>query len=185
MFNLIFKRRYAMAHRLLSGWSEKCAVPHGHNEVVIATLQATVPTPLDGGANMVMPFERAKRIWHRWIDECVDHSLHLAADDPLLDWFAEHEPQRLARMLITPGDPTTEVLAACMMSKLNAFLVADGGHLTCAEITIEETWTNAVCFTGDPAAVLPVMARRAWWARPDDSINDWHRAVAPRGGTEA
>ena len=34
MFSLIFSRRYSMAHRLLSGGSPKCAVPHGHNETV-------------------------------------------------------------------------------------------------------------------------------------------------------
>jgi 6-pyruvoyltetrahydropterin/6-carboxytetrahydropterin synthase len=34
------------------------------------------------------------------------------------------------------------------MSKLNAFLTADGGRLSCVEIRIEETPTNAVVFSG-------------------------------------
>ena len=173
MFSLVFNRRFAMAHRLISGLSEKCAVPHGHNEVVTVTLRAAAPAPLDGGANMVVPFERAKGTWHRWIDDHVDHSLHLSADDPLLEWFAAREPHRLPRILVTPGDPTTEVLAACMMAKLNAFLASDGGRLVCAEIRVDETPTNTVTFAGDPTAVLPRSPRRdPWWTRADMSIND-------------
>ncbi|MBE9605534.1 6-carboxytetrahydropterin synthase [Acetobacteraceae bacterium H6797] len=173
MFSLVFSRRYAMAHRLIAGLSEKCAIPHGHNEIVTVTLRATEPGPLDGGANMVEPFERAKAVWHRWIDQRVDHSLHLSADDPLIGWFAEREPHRLDRILVTPGDPTTEVLALCMMSKLNAFLAADGGRLACAAIRIEETPTNTVTFEGDPAAYLPPVAEaRPWWLRADMSISD-------------
>lgn len=174
MFSLVFSRRFAMAHRLLSGASPKCAMPHGHNEIVTVKLVATGPEPLDGGVNMVLPFERAKATWHRWIDEHVDHSLHLRADDPLIDWFAEREPERLARILVTQGDPTTEMLACCMMSKLGQFLAADGGRLRCAEIRIEETPTNAVTFDGDPLTMLPHSATLTWWQRADMSINDFN-----------
>jgi 6-pyruvoyltetrahydropterin/6-carboxytetrahydropterin synthase len=182
MFNLLFSRRYAMAHRLIAGLSEACAIPHGHNEVVTVTLRPTSPAPLDGGANMVEPFERAKATWHRWIDGHVDHSLHLSADDPLLDWFASKEPHRLERILVTPGDPTTEILALCMMSKLQALLAADGGRLVCAAIRIEETPTNTVTFDGDPTAYLPHTAPdHAWWTRADMSIND----LAPSASASA
>jgi 6-pyruvoyltetrahydropterin/6-carboxytetrahydropterin synthase len=174
MFSLVFSRRYAMAHRLIAGLSEKCAVPHGHNEVVTVTLKAVSTAPLDGGANMVEPFERAKSTWHRWIDGHVDHSLHLSADDPLLDWFAEKEPHRLTRILVTPGDPITELLAVCMMAKLNSLLAADGGRLVCTSIRIDETPTNSVIFDGDSAACLPCIPlnRCSWWRRADMSIND-------------
>ncbi|MGI4798953.1 MAG: 6-pyruvoyl trahydropterin synthase family protein [Janthinobacterium lividum] len=175
MFSLVFSRRFAMGHRLIAGLSEKCAVPHGHNEVVQVTLRAAGPGPgrLDGGANMVEPFERAKATWHRWIDGHVDHALQLSASDPLLRWFAREEPARLRRIMVTPGDPTTEVLAVCMMAKIGAMLAADGGRLACAEIRIEETPTNAVVFAGNPAAFLPVSeVALPWWRRADMSIND-------------
>lgn len=172
MFSLTFSRRYAMAHRLLSG-SDKCAVPHGHNEIVTVRLQATAPARLDGIANMVEPFERAKGMWHRWIDDAVDHALQLSQTDPLIGWFEAREPHRLGRLLLTPGDPTTEILACCFMSKLNAFLAADGGRLTCVEIALEETPTNTVRFDGDPQDWLPAAAPGgAWWLRADMSIND-------------
>ena len=82
MFSLIFSRRYSMAHRLLSGGSPKCAVPHGHNEIVTVKLKAVRPQRLDGGANMVEPFERAKKHWHSWIDVHVDHAFQCPTEDP-------------------------------------------------------------------------------------------------------
>lgn len=173
MFSLVFSRRFAMGHRLIAGGSEKCAIPHGHNETVTVTLRAASPSRLDGVANMVEPFEQAKATWHRWIDHHVDHALQLSEADPLLDWFARHEPARLARILVTPGDPTTEMLACCMMAKLNALLAHEGGRLVCADIRLEETPTNTVTFTGDPLAALPQVADRDhWWCRADMTIND-------------
>ena len=173
MFHLVFSRRFAMAHRLTAGASEKCAIPHGHNETVTVTLRAARPERLDGHANMVEPFERAKAAWHRWIDEAVDHALQLAETDPLLDWFAAHEPHRLSRILTTPGDPSTEILACCMMAKLGAFLAACGGRLVCAAIQLDETPTNAVRFEGDPLAFLPpARVASPWWRRADMAIND-------------
>ena len=173
MFSLVFTRRYAMAHRLISGGSEKCATPHGHNEFVTVTLQATAPKRLDADVNMVESFESAKTTWHHWIDDCVDHALQLSDSDPLLGWFTAHEPHRLKRILITPGDPTTEMLACCFMAKLNTILASEGGRLRCVRIEIEETPTNKVTFDGDPLATLPYAQEgTVWWLRPDDSIND-------------
>lgn len=173
MFNLVFSRRYAMAHRLISGQSEKCATPHGHNEFVTVRLMATEPQRLDGHLNMVETFERAKSAWHRWIDNHVDHAFQLSDRDPLIGWFRSYEPQRLARILVTPGDPTTEVLACCMMAKLNALLADDGGRLICTDIEVQETPTNTVSFKGDPLPMLPQSPRgERWWTRADMSIND-------------
>jgi len=177
MFSLVFSRRYAMAHRLLAdtlnGTGDKCATPHGHNETVTVTLRAAHPAPLDGGRNMVHPFEVAKATWHRWIDDQVDHAFQLAANDPLLGYFQAHEPARLPRLLITQGDPTTEVLACCFMAKLNAFLAAEATPLVCVEISIEETPTNTVTFAGDPHDALGLPASPGhWWCRPDMTIND-------------
>jgi hypothetical protein len=78
MFSLVFTRRYSMAHQLMADAQSKCAVPHGHNELVTVKLQAIAARRLDGVANMVEPFEIAKGCWRRWIDEAVDHALQLS-----------------------------------------------------------------------------------------------------------
>ncbi|OFX08644.1 MAG: 6-pyruvoyl tetrahydropterin synthase [Alphaproteobacteria bacterium RIFOXYD12_FULL_60_8] len=173
-FSLIFSRRFSMAHRLIESGAEACATPHGHNEVVSVTLIDFQKERLNGHDNMVASFETAKRTWHRWIDEHVDHAFQLSERDPLIAYFSTHEPQRLSRLLLTPGDPTTEVLAACFMSKVNAILASEFPSLRCAEVRIEETPTNTVVFNGDPARVLPPRPS-PWWSRADMCLNDLTR----------
>lgn len=169
-FTLSFTRRYSMAHRLIGGASVKCAVPHGHNEVVVAHLQPQGNACLDLHDNMVVEFQEAKSLWHEWIDQQVDHALQLSQTDPLLNYFKVEEPEKLQRILLTPGDPTTELLAVCFKAKLQSFLTAQALLVQCSAIEITETPTNQVTFSGDPYSHLP---RQGWWARSDMSINDW------------
>ncbi len=88
---LSFTRRFSMGHRLIAGSSERCAVPHGHNEFVTVTLQACTPARLDGKCNMVVPFAEAKTRWHDFIDTRLDHAFQISSSDPLLAWFIENE----------------------------------------------------------------------------------------------
>lgn len=172
MLELCFTRRFSMGHRLIAGGSEACALPHGHNEFVSVRLRASRPAPLDGVRNMLVPFERAKARWHRFVDERLDHALQLGEADPLLAWFRAHEPARAARIVVTPGDPTTELMACLLMAKLDAILADDGDLLRTAAIELEETPTNTVRFSGDPLELLPAPrpAEACWWRRPDMSI---------------
>ena len=171
---LVFSRRFSMGHRLIRSAAESCALPHGHNETVTVRLEATHPARLDGAGNMVHSFAHAKSTWHRWIDERLDHALQLGEGDPLLGWFRAHEPSRAARVVVTPGDPTTELMACLMMAKLAAFLRDEGDRLRVLEVRLEETPTNCVVFAGDPLAVLPSPrdAEACWWRRADMSIAD-------------
>lgn len=170
MFQLVFTRRYAMAHRLIAGCSTKCATPHGHNEFVTVTIEGP-DAPLDLHANMVSEFAAVKGTWHRWIDDHVDHAFQAHERDPLLDWARQHAPGW--RLVVTPGDPTTEMLAACFAAKLGAFLAQDDRGLTVAQIRIEETPTNTVIFSGDPYRHLPRSTDGShWWERPDMSTHD-------------
>ena len=173
MADLEFTRRYAMAHRLLAAKSPKCAIPHGHNEFVTVRLEPANPFRF-GGVNSVAPFETVKRRWHHWIDEHVDHTLHLGEDDPLIGYFRDHEPARLAQIMSFHGDPTTEALAACFWLKLTAFLEVEALPFTVREVRIEETPTNGVVLTRknfDPGECG--LARGAWPLRADMSINEF------------
>lgn len=165
-----------MAHRLIAGTSEKCAVPHGHNEVVTIELRPALPFRL-GNENALAPFERLKGRWHAWIDGAVDHSFQLNAKDPLLGYFTAHEPQRLARIMTFPGDPTTEAQAILFFLKLEAFLAEDQAPFAPSKLSIAETPTNAV--EVDAAFVRSVSVREGWWTRPDFSINDLNPHPAP------
>lgn len=173
MAALEFTRRYAMAHRLLATKSDKCAIPHGHNEFVTVRLEP-LATFRFGGANSVAPFEAVKQRWHGWIDGYVDHTLHLGEDDPLIGFFREREPTRLSQIMTFQGDPTTEALAACFWLKASAFIADDKLPFALAEVRIEETPTNTVSITRasfDPATCG--LSTHAWPWRADMSINDF------------
>lgn len=172
----LFTRRYSMAHRLYA-MGGKCAVPHGHNEFVRVRCrpesEITVPQ------NMALDFETAKSCWHEWIDTAVDHAFQLSDQDPLIGYFKKEEPTRVHRLLVTPGDPTTEMLALCMARKFKALC---GAILVLQELEIEETPTNSVILrlaypTGTVSRFQSIWLAaptnpKKWWDRPDMSIND-------------
>ena len=111
-----------MGHRLISGAAKNCQIPHGHDEVVTVNIASKDNQGLDPNTNMLVEFEEAKGQWFKWIDQAVDHSFHINAEDPIIDFFRTNEPELLSKLLITPGDPTTEIRAACYHAKLNCFL---------------------------------------------------------------
>lgn len=173
MAALEFTRRYAMAHRLLATHSPKCAIPHGHNEYVTVRLTPASSFKFSD-TNSAAPFEQIKKRWHQWIDDCVDHTLHLSETDPLLAFFREHEPARLSQVMTFQGDPTTEALAACFWLKLSAFLADDGLPFVVSEVRIEETPTNTVVIDADVFKPAECGLRPgAWPWRADMSINEF------------
>jgi 6-pyruvoyltetrahydropterin/6-carboxytetrahydropterin synthase len=125
-------------------------------------------------ANSTAPFELVKRRWHQWIDEHVDHALHLGEADPLIDFFREREPARLSQIMTFQGDPTTEALAACFWLKLSAFVADDKLPFSVREVRVEETPTNTVVLTRDQFDPATCGLRAgAWPWRADMSINDF------------
>ena len=172
MIQLQFSRRYSMAHRLLHDAASKCLTPHGHNEIVTVTLRPKAAMDF-GASNMAAPFAELKRRWHAWIDDAVDHAFQANAEDPLIGFFREHEPQQLSRLMVMQGDPTTEALAIDFLLKLDAFLADDGLPFEAKEVAIEETPTNRIVITADDWAASGATWRPGAWAtRPDMSSND-------------
>ncbi len=173
MAEIEFTRRYAMAHRLLADPNSKCAVPHGHNELVSVRLAPRERFRF-GGANAQAPFDALKARWHSWIDGAVDHALQLNEADPLIAFFREHEPKRLSSIMTFQGDPTTEALAACFWLKLSAFLKANTLPFDVAQVRVEETPTNTVVLTRETFEPAQCgLAPGAWPTRADMSINDF------------
>ncbi|HAA87599.1 MAG TPA: 6-pyruvoyl tetrahydropterin synthase [Verrucomicrobiales bacterium] len=161
-----------MGHRLVSGAAPNCKIPHGHDEIVTVYIGSDRNRKLDNDTNMLVEFEEAKGLWFDWIDRSVDHSFHVSSEDPIIKYFIENEPNLLPRLLITPGDPTTEIRAACYYAKLSSFLRTKDDDLICTGLQIQETPTNAVSFKcADITKFLPSGADH-WWNRSDLSIND-------------
>ncbi len=173
MAALEFTRRFAMAHRLLADPASRCATPHGHNEFVSVRLKPRALFVF-GGDNRLADFDAVKRRWHGWIDGVVDHALQLNREDPLIGFFRTHEPERLARLMVFEGDPTTEALAAAFWLKCAAFLEAERLPYEVEAVRVEETPTNAALLTRetfDPRACNAPPG--SWPLRADMSINDF------------
>jgi 6-pyruvoyltetrahydropterin/6-carboxytetrahydropterin synthase len=167
-FSVKFTRRFSMAHRLSHDAAPKCATPHGHNEFVTIELVRPGAPVLCGSKNMVQEFGQLKAAWHRWIDESVDHCLQLNENDPLLQHVDAAFPDW--RIMVTPGDPTTELTAALFMTKCQAFLDADATGFHCKKLTLQETPTNSVTVEGLPLQGISFDSTLDWWTRPDASI---------------
>lgn len=168
-----FTRRFSMAHRLIADPADKCATPHGHNEFVRVRLEPTAQLVV-GGTNQLAPFARLKARWHQFIDTAVDHAFQVNEADPLIDFFRQYEPARLARLMVFPGDPTTEALVIALWLKLEGFLAAEGLPFRLGQLSVEETPTNTVSLVAeefDPAWRTTMAGR--WPMRPDLSINEF------------
>jgi len=172
---IIFRRKWEAAHRFVEDMSRasKCAQPHGHTWWIEVTLAKEVPE-LSKDSNILVTFENAKKSWHTWIDEHVDHSFKLNAKDPMVEFIRSDNPT--GRLLITPGDPTTEILTILFKAKLEAFLKADNLGLHCKSVKIDETQTNSIVFSGAVASYLPTdpSGSAHWWNRADFTTNDFH-----------
>jgi 6-pyruvoyltetrahydropterin/6-carboxytetrahydropterin synthase len=102
----------------------------------------------------------------------VDHSFKLNAKDPMLAFIRQDNPE--GRLLVTPGDPTTEILSVLFKAKLEAFLKESQLGLYCKSVRIDETATNSIIFSGHTHHYLPEdpTSLSYWWNRSDFSTHD-------------
>tara|TARA_B100001248_G_scaffold261746_1_gene254047 strand:- start:52087 stop:52602 length:516 start_codon:yes stop_codon:yes gene_type:complete len=167
---IIFRRRFEAAHRFYekANRSSKCAQPHGHSWFVEACISKEKPE-LHSATNMLKSFEELKTKWHAWIDQHVDHAFFVNSKDPLLNFLREDNPE--GRLLVTPGDPTTEILAVLFKAKLAAFLDELKEDYYVTSMKIEETPTNAVVFDGNPQNYIDEnkIDTEKWWLKADMS----------------
>ena len=94
---LKFSRRYSMGHRLISGAAKNCQIPHGHDEIVTVNIASINNQGLDPNTNMLVEFEEAKGQWFKWIDQAVDHSFHINAEDPIINFFRKSPFRAISR----------------------------------------------------------------------------------------
>jgi 6-pyruvoyl-tetrahydropterin synthase len=111
---------------------------------------------------MMELFSTVKSAVHEFCDRHLDHSLFLSEKDTLIPFVTG---QKLA---IFPGDPTMEMVGACLLSKFNAILNSE--KLYCQSIELEETPTNTVIVRS--TLNLP-RTKHKWWGRGDMTMNDF------------
>ena len=114
---LRFKYRFEAAHRFTQSASPACMTPHGHTWYATLHLKSTAPL---NSEDMSVEFTQLKSSWKEFITEVFDHSYMCNYQDPLIEPLLV--VNKNARLLLFPGDPTTELISLLMFSKANQFI---------------------------------------------------------------
>ena len=183
MFEVSFQYRFEAAHRFIKSASIPCMTPHGHSWRVFLRIFSSQPLNTN---EMVEEFSLLKGAWKRFIKETVDHSFFHHCEDPILPALREHIPQ--FRSLPFPGDPTTELIAACFLRKAQAIGVASGlSDPNCPlniAVEIQETQTNRVTLSlanlEDLDSLAPTLCSHIGWWDDADLEARWIRPHLPQ-----
>lgn len=165
MFNIKFGYKFEAAHRLTHTCAARCMTPHGHTWR--AEVELLSKTDVLDEADMVVSFAAAKRLFKVFVDETLDHSMMINADDPVR--AALEEMIADVRLLPFPGDPTTERIAQLIFRKVETFIKADGldDIVMVHEVNIIETPTNSVSYRPTWRPPNEVKGFEGWWCSPD------------------
>ncbi len=124
MFRVAREIEFCYGHRLLN-YEGKCRHLHGHNGRAIIVLEG--PRLDDRG--MLVDFGEIKKHVQKWIDDTIDHTMLLRADDPLLPVLRE----RGERVFVMERNPTAENIARLIYEQ------AITAGLPVVEVTLWET----------------------------------------------
>jgi len=124
---------FSAAHRLYRHESRSRFV-HGHNYTVTIAVE-----PRNGNAipSVMYDYAKAETMYRKWIANRLDHTLILAADDPLLD-IANGRADMGLRSFPIAGEPTAGNIATMLMRCEPAIELADLG-LRVQAITVSPT----------------------------------------------
>ncbi|MBF0368090.1 MAG: 6-carboxytetrahydropterin synthase [Magnetococcales bacterium] len=112
MFEVSLTIDFCYGHRLLD-YDGKCKHLHGHNGKARVVLQGD---SLDN-RGILFDFKEVKQKVKGWIDEEIDHTLLLRADDPLLPLLEGREE----RVRALTDNPTAETLARWIHTQVTTF----------------------------------------------------------------
>jgi len=159
---LSFKYRFEAAHRFTDA-NSKCSTPHGHTWWVTLSLEHEI-SDIDLSNNFATDFKDLKSGWRKFVDEELDHHFFLNSKDSLAEYLLSSQPD--LNIKLTPGDPTTEVLAALFFKKAESLLKAFS-HIRVSSLLLEETPTNSIRVNKKDAdqltARLKVKQKSLWW----------------------
>jgi 6-pyruvoyltetrahydropterin/6-carboxytetrahydropterin synthase len=126
MYEIVKSISFCYGHRLIN-YQGPCMHLHGHNAQAHIKLRSD---SLDH-RGMVVDFGELKRDVKRWIDEHLDHTMLLAAGDPIID-LLESAGEKYTVM---PDNPTAENIARLI------FDYVAGRQYPVVSVTLWETET--------------------------------------------
>ena len=116
------------SHRLLH-YKGKCANLHGHRWKA----EVWVEGEPDATTGILIDYNTIKQIIEKY-----DHQIILNAADPMVACI-----EKFQHVITTPGEPTSELLAALIRDKLNEYCRA---HQITAKVTKVRVWESPTCF---------------------------------------
>ena len=114
MVSITRRFQFCAGHRVYKHES-KCAHPHGHNYVLLATFEPILGQGLDE-LGRVIDFSVVKDVLGKWIDENWDHGfIYFEKDYELSEMFSEYH--RFKNYVMTEN-PTAENMALHLLHKV-------------------------------------------------------------------
>ena len=131
--------RWEAAHRLVKGYSGKCAYNHGHSWVARVVVELRPDQSLNE-YDFVRDFGDFKTV-SRWVDEHWDHATLVCEHDvPLLQWLRDHEQ----RHYVFEANPTSETIAETLYHIASQMLNDNRGRV--CRVEINETCTSEAVY---------------------------------------
>ncbi|MCX6691554.1 MAG: 6-carboxytetrahydropterin synthase [Methanoregula sp.] len=116
------------SHRLLH-YKGKCASLHGHRWKV----EVWIAGEPDATTGILIDYNVIKQIIEKF-----DHQIMLNAADPMVTCI-----KKFQHVITTPGEPTSELLAALIRDELGEYCRA---HQITAKVTKVRVWESPTCF---------------------------------------
>lgn len=136
-----------IAHRL-SQLEGKCQRIHGHSMHITMTLTGNLD---EFGILGSLDFGTVKKAFRGYIDNNLDHHLHLNENDPwaqklypMNTQLKSKQPELLPGLVTWPADPTTENIAIWVAEWMWREFSA---YATSITISIQETGTNGASYS--------------------------------------
>ncbi|WAC05415.1 MAG: 6-carboxytetrahydropterin synthase [Methanoregula sp.] len=120
--------QFDASHRLLH-YEGKCASLHGHRWKAEVWMEGEP----DATTGILIDYNTIKEIIEKY-----DHQIILNAKDPMIACI-----KKFQRVITTPGEPTSELLAALIRDNLNTYCRA---HKVTAKVTKVRVWESPTCF---------------------------------------
>jgi 6-pyruvoyltetrahydropterin/6-carboxytetrahydropterin synthase len=129
MINRIYKEAYFEASHRLLYYKGKCFRLHGHQWRV----QVWMEGEIDEKTCILVDYNCIKEVIQRF-----DHQVILNAEDPMVECISAFQ-----EVVTTPGDPTSELIAALIAEMIAARCAEDGID---ARVTKIRVWESTSCY---------------------------------------
>ena len=162
-----FRYRFEAAHRLLQTDSKACMTPHGHTWYTTLSLKF-IGQSLNS-SQMTVEFSVLKKEWKALIQETFDHSYMHNISDPIIEVLQAGEIK--PRLIPFPGDPTTEMIALFLFSKMHKIIETSEfkDRVQVDHILVDETPTNSIICSQDffESQINNFSDHKGWWTSTD------------------